>query len=871
MAGKPAIKSLVRRYGRALDFESHAYWRERPIVPDTVVYESFAGNGMLCNPRAIFEALLADPAYRRLKHIWVLDSDEAIRAARSSWPKNVQFVRKESRAYYRALATSQYLVNNATFPNQFSKRSGQIYLNTWHGTPLKKMGYDMPGGGSSSRNVLRNFVMADYLVSSSPFMTEQMYLTGYKLRGIYRGSILESGLPRIDVQLEDEARARARRTLEKAGVQVGDRRVILYAPTWRGSFYRPSDETTQLLETVATLQREVGTDHLVLLKTHQVAYQAAVRSGLGRGVIVPNDIPTNEVLAATDTLVTDYSSIFFDALPTRTPLAFYMPDGQEYDSTRGLYEAPQDLPGPVASSLAELAAAVRELVESGLDGLDPQRAAAYDRFVEQYVPHEDGGATQRVIENVFGGRASGTVHDGLDDDGRTSLLVYVGGLRSNGITTSMLSMLSALDPTKYDVSAFYGPPGSADERKNEKLLPESVRVFPRVGGYNGSKRHRAARRSLFNGLHESHHEVNPEQIRPYFRDEWHRCFGEAEFDHVIDFSGYGPMWPNILLAAPSGRKSIWLHNDVVADSQREVDGKRPLEQGLRAVFSTYRYFDSIVSVSSTLAAINREKLADHARPEQFTHARNLLDGERVLRLSGREADLGPDRALRPGEEFGKDLATDLSLLEDLYGPERIQELTARRESVSRAFEGTGPRFITMGRLSPEKNHARLINAFAQVVVEHPDAQLAILGTGPLEGELRALVGLHGLAGNVHLTGFQSNPYAALAASDCFVLSSDYEGQPMVILEARTLGVPVITTSFGSAAGALQDDEGLVVARDTDALAGGMLRFLEQGIPHKPFDVGEYNLEALDEFLAAISWTGQGSPVAAPVDAMTSSS
>ncbi|WP_278235133.1 glycosyltransferase [Isoptericola sp. AK164] len=858
MSFKQAIDKSRERYSRAVDFESHAFWRSRPIVPGTVLYESFSGNGMLCNPRAVFEMLLEDPAYRSLTHVWALDSTEAIDAARSRWPDRVRFVLKESRAYYRALATSQYLVNNATFPPQFSKREGQTYLNTWHGTPLKKMGYDMAEGGSSSRNIVRNFVMADYLVSSSPFMTEQMYAAGYKLRGIFRGEILESGQPRTDVQLTEGAGVRARRQLAEAGLDVEGRRVVLYAPTWRGSFYAPADETKQLLEVVESLQTRLGDAYRVLLKTHQVAYGFARSSGSGRDVVVPNDIPTNVVLSATDLLVTDYSSIFFDVLPTRTPIVHFAPDAAHYGGARGLYEDLDALPGPVATTRTELGEAVLRLAEEGLDGLEPDRRANYDRFVATYAPHDDGGATRRVVDTVFGGRPAGVVHRDLDDDGRTSLLVYLGGLRSNGITTSVLNLLSAIDPDRYDVSAFYGPPQTQDEMQNEARIPSTVRLFPRVGGFNGSKRLRNARRALFNGLDQTHSRVSRQRMQPYFEDEWHRCFGDSRFDHVVDFSGYGPMWPNILLAAPTGHKSIWLHNDVLADAQREVDGKRNLEQLLHAVFSTYDRFDSLVSVSEELARINASKLSDRAPAEKFTYARNLMDAERVRRMAGTDVDGSPRRPVGPDERLGKDLVTDLHTLSDLYGAHRVDEAWTRQQVVRAAFgHRKGTRFITMGRLSPEKNHARLVQAFATVVAAEPDSQLAILGGGPLLPALEKQVASLGLQDNVRLTGFQPNPYAALGEADCFVLSSDYEGQPMVILEARTLGVPVITTEFGSAKGALADDEGLRVPRDADALAQGMLTFIRSGVPQRPFDTAAYNREALREFFAAVGATGRG--------------
>ena len=119
---------------------------------------------------------------------------------------------------------SKYLVNNATFPQQLAKRPEQVYVNTWHGVPLKHMGFDMPSGGSLSRNVMRNFLSADYLVSANAFMTETMYRDAYRLQGIFRGAVIEEGQPRTDRQVEAvKDPAPAPRSCEARGVDVGGR------------------------------------------------------------------------------------------------------------------------------------------------------------------------------------------------------------------------------------------------------------------------------------------------------------------------------------------------------------------------------------------------------------------------------------------------------------------------------------------------------------------------------------------------------------------------------------------------------------------------------------------------------------------------
>lgn len=185
----------MKRARTALRFEQIARARRLPVEADTVLYESFAGSGVLDNPEAIFREILASPDLAHLRHVWALDKSSAHDAVRREFQsdRRVRFVERESADYWKALSTSGTLVNNATFPVQFGKRPGQVYLNTWHGTPLKAMGYDMPDGARESANTIRNFVQADYLLAQNAFMAEQMYGRAYKLDGVFRGTVIREG------------------------------------------------------------------------------------------------------------------------------------------------------------------------------------------------------------------------------------------------------------------------------------------------------------------------------------------------------------------------------------------------------------------------------------------------------------------------------------------------------------------------------------------------------------------------------------------------------------------------------------------------------------------------------------------------------
>lgn len=804
------LRSFFVRGRRILASERRAFARTGSIRPDVVVYESFAGNGALCNPEAIFRALLDDPSFAHLTHVWALADEESAAPMRSEFAAHprVTIVRRGGGAYWRAVSTAGFLINNATFPPEFGKRPGQIYLNTWHGTPLKLMGFDMPGGATESANTLRNFLSADYLLAANPFMSEVMYENAYRLRNVFDGEIIEEGYPRIDRQyLTESERAAVREDLSRAlGRDLQGRRIVLFAPTWRGaSFQKPDAELAHLAGEVQRIQAELGDDTVVLIKTHQVVHSLAANIPSLRRLLVPNTLPTNVALGIADALITDYSSIFFDFLATGRPIAFLVPDRAAYEAERGTYVPLDELPGPVSSDATALGRHLADLLSPG--------AAPHERYVEwatRFTPYEDGGATQRVIDIVFRGQRADRRVRRAARDGRQRVLFYLGGMKLNGITTAAVNLLNALDPERYDVTALMALPRGETTRANQQRLGGSIRQIFRIGGMNGLKSRQVLRRLA---------DVSSDPMRTYrrighrslWRDEWHRIFGSARFDWVADFSGYSPFWAHLMLYSPPTTRAIWLHNEMTADRERNVGGRYPFRRSLGRVFAMYRSYDQLVSVSPSLTDLNRRELAGFAAPEAFRTLRNL-------------PDLVPDEADAPAAENPEDAPWRSAL--------DLPEVT---------------RFVTVGRLSTEKNHARLIRAFARIHAENRQTQLFLVGGGPLAESLRRQIEDAGLTEAVFLTGPLSDPLAVMRRCDCFVLSSDYEGQPMVLIEAAQLGMPIVTTRFGSAPGALPGDPLLIVERDDPHLAEGMRAFLRGEVAPATLDVDSYTADVRAQF------------------------
>jgi glycosyltransferase involved in cell wall biosynthesis len=596
---------------------------------------------------------------------------------------------------------------------------------------------------------------------------------------------------------------------------------VVWAPTWKGTdFGTPRDEAAELIATTDRLQQHLGDDHLVLLKVHQ-AVARGMAGGSGAGRVIPNEIPTNVVLGLVDLLVTDYSSIFIDFLGTRRPIIFFTPDQADYAAERGTYFG-DDRPGPAATTTTELAEAIRRS-----SGETPAAA----RWRREFTPLDDGHATERVIDAVFR-RRTDPAFVVARIARRRSVLLYLGGMRSNGITTSALNLLAHLDHEALEVSVLMDRPGGRPQRTNAARIDSRVLQFHRRGGMNGRRLTVFAMRVL-GRLRPARTEAAWE--RRLWEDEWRRCLGETRFDAVVDFSGYSRFWTELVLHSPPARRAIWLHNDMSAEVNRPVNGRRRMRRSLPAVFALYPRFDALVSVSGELSRTNAEALASRygVPPERFISARNVIDDAAVERML--------PLPLSAAAEFHDPDTGEVDV------PDWVRQLTAD--------DGT-TWFATVGRLSPEKNQARLLDAFALVHRDHPHARLIIVGDGPLRQELAARSSTLGLDQVVVFTGALSNPFAVLAASDCFVLSSDYEGQPMVILEAAAAGLPIVSVRFGSVADALPDGQLHVVDQTVSGLAAGMTDYLAGVVAPAALAAAEYNARALREFVSAI---GPASP------------
>ena len=362
--------------------------RTEPLLP-AVLYSSFDGRQYSDSPRAVHEELRGRGT--ALDHVWVVKDGQA-RA-----PEGVRTVVHGSAAWHEALARSSHIVTNTQLPEWFERKDGQFVVQTWHGTPLKRIGMDLAGTAEAN---------ADYIASIpersrqwNVLVTPNRFSTPHLKRSFgYQGEVLESGYPRSDRFHSPDRSKIAAQVRAELGIPEG-KRVVLYAPTWRDDRRRGGGRYELDLQfDLEEAGRTLGDSTVVLLRRHYLVTDRLPGAHDGFVMDVSRYPDVAELMLVSDVLVTDYSSLMFDFAQTGRPILFHVHDLEHYrDTLRGFcFDFEATAPGPLLRDSAALVRALR----------DPEAAAAahaeaYRAFRETFCDLDDGRAAARVVDRML--------------------------------------------------------------------------------------------------------------------------------------------------------------------------------------------------------------------------------------------------------------------------------------------------------------------------------------------------------------------------------------------------------------------------------------------------------------------------------------
>lgn len=341
---------------------------------NAVFFESFYGRSVGCNPRAIDRELaLRAPDVRRY---WsVVDLSVEV-------PDGAIPVIEGSPEWWRARGAARLLIVNDWLRRRFARKPGQKVLQTWHGTPLKRLALHRPGfDPRRMAAVVKESRRWDVLLAQNTYAARILR----KAYAFFGRPIWVDGYPRNDALRTGDPVA------VRAALGIGaDERVLLYAPTWR-------DDRAEMVDFVDPELLARQTNAVVLVRGHsRTLEQGRDRAG-ARVIDVTGYAETAQLLLAADALITDYSSVMFDYSVTGKPLYFLVPDLDHYrGQLRGFYfDLAERAPGPLVRTQEELVAALED------EGHRERYADRYDAWQRQFNALDDGQAARRVVDRIL--------------------------------------------------------------------------------------------------------------------------------------------------------------------------------------------------------------------------------------------------------------------------------------------------------------------------------------------------------------------------------------------------------------------------------------------------------------------------------------
>lgn len=359
-----------------------------------ILFESNVGRNYSGNPRFIYEEMVARGLDLVYQCYFILED------VKPELPGNAKKVKRKSLLYFKLFSKAGFWVSDSRMPTYLRKRKSTTYIQTWHGTPLKKLALDMlsltmegeNGIEDYKRKFEQNTSTWDYLLSQNSYST-QIFRRAFA----FNKEVLEIGYPRNDILFQKNSPEAIERVKQGLNLPL-NKKVILYAPTWRDNehfghqTYRFSSQID-----FSYLKDQLSSEYIILVKAHYlVGEQIDISKYQGFVFKFDASFDIAELYLLADLLITDYSSVMFDYSILKRPMFFYTYDLEEYkDTLRGFYfDFLAEAPGPISLTTKQL---VRDIKEYDWR----QYQSKYDAFTIKYNHADQGIASKTVVDLIL--------------------------------------------------------------------------------------------------------------------------------------------------------------------------------------------------------------------------------------------------------------------------------------------------------------------------------------------------------------------------------------------------------------------------------------------------------------------------------------
>ena len=714
--------------------------------------------------------------------------------------KNVKLITVHSFEYVKTVATAKYLFNDNTFLPFFTKREGQIYLNTWHGTPLKTLGKGIKNAMNNIGNTQKNFVAADYLLYPNEYTMEHM-LEDYMLENIANGKCLLAGYPRNTIFFDEERRASLRKEFAN-----DDTKIYAYMPTWRGAIGNiDSDANDKIKKYLGELDKLLNDKEILYVNLHPIAVKNIDFSGFSRIKKFPENLETYDFLNCTDCLITDYSSVFYDYAITGKKCILFTYDEEEYFAERGVYKPISELPFPQVKSVEELINEMRSEKNYNDKG-----------FLDEYCAYDSADSTKNILDMVFKEKSSGKIQlKEIPRNNKKNIIINSGNLDQNGVTTSLYNLLNNVDTKENNYYICF--PSAKVNQTALADLPEGVGYFPMHDKLN-----LGFIKNIFWYIFLVTCTIKKDFMKVNFidkllKDDWQyeikRLFGGAHFDHAIQFTGYSPKL-TLLFANFPCKSTIYVHSDM----RKEIETRGNQREDVLKF--AYKNYDNVALVTEDIFK-STATFVDNTN--NFKVAHNVIAYEEIQKRG----------------------------MGEILFDEDVTQSNKTLEEIKQILQSDAKVIISIGRFSPEKDHKRMVDAFNKVWSEKKDSYFIIIGGNQFNNHydiLTEYIKTLPCSNNIVLILSMKNPLPIVKACDGFILASHYEGFGLVLAEADILGLPVISTDIVGPRTFMNKNNGTLVENSIDGVEKGLRLLLNEDVPMLTTDYKKYNEDAVQEFM-----------------------
>lgn len=827
---KPLLNYL--KYGSTRARTRYAFYTKYyPIKENQILYESFLGRGMSGNPYALFKQILSDEEYRNYMHVWVYEDKDSFKEIIDEYSKytNVRFISRYERQYLKGLAVSRILISNLTFIECFTKREGQIYINSWHGIPLKTLGYDVPYGESVSPNTFRNFLQTDFLLAANFLMTEKYLGSAYRLEHNYKGKIVELGYPRQDLVFSD--RTYVLEKFKKSGVTIQDnKQVILYAPTWKGNdFKKPVNDVEELINFKQKLELLIdSTKYQILVRPHYTLYKI-LRAMKNIDYIVPPILDGNETLSITDILIGDYSSIYFDFLATKRPILFYIADSEDYEQYRGFYFSLSDLPAEYTNDIEILASWILNIDKFVSDNKEKyQKSLEFIQFADK----------KNISKSVLDFTLTESVSTASMTDNSSKKIKLCFTYEEKGFENNLIylrNVIMNIDSQKYDVTVYISK-SNLEKRKNlVHSLSKHARIIIKHGKMNTT---------LLEEMILILCEEFPEKlsskfriIKPMLKNEVQRSLGSLEFDYVINFSS-GSHFMNLFSSQIPAKKRFIFHSKHIKLNSKSKD---------MFYHTFFNLYDDIIFSSEQLYHSNKNadfflKINNNIKVIHQPFNEELKLGEtEILTMKNREF-----LKVKSINETFKYIPLTFPIITEENIKSEVLLCELDNGMITSDFLKKTTKFVTICKNI--KNHClEIIKAFESLQLEYPNIMLYIIDSCLLDEEVK-YIKKKNLHSKVIVIDSIENPYTLFSFSDCYIFPFFTGELDESILVAKQSKIPIIMPGYHTLEKKNFKSKEFSEKNQKNIIFDELKNFIfkNTSVPYT-FDVDEYNTQCYREF------------------------